>query len=115
MRKSFCVQKSDLGGMSMTPTTTYREVSLHHHLLRGMNHLLRGMSLHHHLLSETASKKLAREIEIAPRYFARLDEAVFQAGKTVQAGQHAHYIDLFAYLLRLQWWGILSEQVQSAE
>ena len=76
---------------------------------------LGGMSLHHHLLRETASKKLACEIEIAPRYFARLDEAVFQAGKTEQAGQHAHYIDLFAYLLRLQWWGILSEQVQSAE
>ncbi|MGY8823366.1 MAG: hypothetical protein ACKVJG_05420, partial [Candidatus Latescibacterota bacterium] len=83
--------------------------------LLGMSHHLLGMSLHHHLLRETASKKLACEIEIAPRYFARLDEAVFQAGKTEQAGQHAHYIDLFAYLLRLQWWGILSEQVQSAE
>jgi hypothetical protein len=80
-----------------------------------MSHHLLGMSLHHHLLRETASKKLACEIEIAPRYFAHLDEAEFQVGKTVQAGEHAHYIDLFAYLLRLQWWGILSEQVQSAE
>ncbi|MFT5378215.1 MAG: hypothetical protein ACI906_005058 [Candidatus Latescibacterota bacterium] len=63
----------------------------------------------------TASKDSIREIERAEYHFAHLDEAEFQVGKTVQAGEHAHYIDLFAYLLRLQWWVILSEQVQSAE